>query len=324
MMFGANTEYALEAAYVPSEAFVSTDAMHWKKIDFKPGEAIQDLAWGTSGFVAVGRENVFTSTDGKNWRKTLKLGNNYGSHPVRYVKDTYFIYGYEEKKVYTSKNGSQWTTSTLDTKANIHDLVWLKDHYLGVGNGIYTSKNGLHWSKQNKSPSGVSLQSVFTNGKTYIAVGQVQVNGSSRQVSYTSSDSVNWKQHDLSSLHVTVYTMYPVNGGFAGLGSYNQESHPDGTYSIYTGDGVKWSYKLAGTSFSGDFTALATNGRRTVAVGHEGSIIYTDNGTQWKSATPFSYKERLGRASLFDVAYGANKFVAVGNGGVYVSSDGVS
>lgn len=114
--------------------------------------------------------------------------------------------------------------------------------------------------------------------------------------------------------------MYPVDGGFAGLGSNKVENYPDGTYAIYTSDGTKWSYRLAGTSRSGDFNAVATNGKRTVAVGLDGGVVYTVNGTQWKSANPFSYKEGLGRANLFDVAWGANKFVAVGNGGVYVSS----
>lgn len=320
LMFGANAEYEREAQYVASEAFVSTDGLQWKKIAFKPGEAIHYLAWGKGKFVAVGRKNVFTSADGENWTRTLSLGDHYGSHPISYVNGTFFIFGSQENKMYTSKDGLKWTTGPRDTKAGINDLVWVKDHYLGVGKGVYTSKDGLKWSKQSKLPSNVELQSIFTNGKTFIAVGY----GSGRQISYTSNDGVTWKQHDLSNLQVMVYTMYPVAGGFAGFGSYDEENHPDGTYSIFTSDGAKWSYQLAGTSRSGDFTGLATNGKRTVAVGHQGSVIYTDNGTQWKSANPFSYRDGIGRVSLFDVAWGANKFVAVGNHGVYVSSDGVS
>ncbi len=324
VMFGSNTQYEREAQYASSEVFQSTDGLKWKKIDFEPGEAIHYLTWGKNNFVAVGREHVFTSSDGENWTKSLTLGVKYGSHPIEYVNNTYFIYGYEEKKVYTSKDGLNWTSKTLDTKANIKAMIWVKDHYLGVGNGFYTSKDGLIWNKQSKSPSNVKLQSLFTNGKTYIAVGDVRTDTSSRQVSYTSNDGVNWKQNDLSNLHVTVYTMYPVDGGYAGFGSKKMEGHPDGTYAISTSDGVKWSYRLAGTSRSGDFNAVATSGKRTVAVGLQGSIIYTDNGTQWKSANPFSYKEGLGRSNLFDVAWGANKFVAVGNGGVNVSSDAIS
>ncbi|WP_419875873.1 WD40/YVTN/BNR-like repeat-containing protein [Candidatus Pristimantibacillus sp. PTI5] len=148
VMFGANTEYEREANYASSEAFVSTDGLQWKKIEFEPGEAIHYLVWGKNKFVAVGREHVFTSTDGENWTQTLTLGAKYGSHPIKYVNVTYFIYGYEEKKVHISKDGLKWTSKPLDTKANINDMVWAKNHYLGVGNGFYTSKDGLTWNKK--------------------------------------------------------------------------------------------------------------------------------------------------------------------------------
>lgn len=326
LMFGANAESARQANVMSSEAFVSTDALKWKKIKFKPGEAIHDLVWSGNKFVAVGRENVFTSSDGENWTKTHKFGVTYGSHSIRYIHDTYFIYSDVEQKVYTSKDGVKWTSKPLDTKADINEMIWVKDHYLGVGKGIYTSKDGLTWSKQNKSPNKVILQSLVTDGKTYIAVGSNQQNGSSQQVSYTSNDGVNWKQHNLSNFHTAIYTMYPVNGGFSGIGSNSGEMDPDGTYSIYTSDGVQWSFGLVGTNTSGggEFGGIATNGKRTVAVGLYGSIIYTDNGTKWKSSNPFSYGKSSVRPFLFDVAWGANKFVAVGHNGAYVSSDGAS
>lgn len=81
-----------------------------------------------------------------------------------------------------------------------------------------------------------------------------------------------------------------------------------------------------GTNISGggEFRGIATNGKRTVAVGLYGSVIYTDNGRDWKSANSFSYDNSIVRPFLYDVAWGANKFVAVGHNGVYTSADGVS
>ncbi|AOZ92982.1 hypothetical protein [Paenibacillus crassostreae] len=322
VMFGANTEYENAANHATSEAFISTDGLQWKRVNFDLGEAIHYLVWGNNKFVAVGREHVFTSSDGENWTQTLTLEVQYGSHPIQYVNDTYFIYGYEEKKVYTSKDGLKWTGKALDSKASINDMVWVKDHYLGVGNGIYTSKDGVSWTKQSKSPANVRLSSIVTNGKVYITVGTDESN---KNWSYTSTDGVTWKKYDPSNLQVNIYAMYPVDGGFAGIGSNKLQSQiADGTYAIYTKDGINWSYKLAGTSMGGDFGGIATNGKRTVAVGLQASIVYTDNGVNWHSANPFTSDERIGRTNLFDVAWGANKFVAVGNGGVYVSSNGIS
>lgn len=211
LMFGANTEYARSAEYVPSEAFVSTDALEWKKINFNQDEAIHYLIWGKDKFVAVGREHVFISSDGESWTKTLKFGVDYGSNPISYINDTYFIYAYEDSKVYTSKDGMKWTSKSLDKKANVSQMIWVKDHYLGVGNGIYTSKDGLTWSKQSKSPSNVNFQTLFTNGKTYIAVGTIEQNNSRKYVSFTSTDGVNWKQHNLSNSNTMVYIMYPAD-----------------------------------------------------------------------------------------------------------------
>ncbi|MBO2944559.1 hypothetical protein JJQ72_11320 [Paenibacillus sp. F411] len=321
VMFGSNTKYARNAGHTPSEAFMSKDGLTWSKLSFEPGEPIVSLIWGKGQFVAVGRNHVYTSSNGEAWTKTLQLSASYGSRPVKYVNGTYFILGHEEKKVYMSKDGVKWTAKPLDTKAGINDLVWTGKHYLGVGNGIYTSKDGVSWTKQSKSPSGVSLQSIYKSGSNYMAIGFGSNFSYGEQVLYTSSNGTTWSKKDIS--HVPyVYTMYPVTGGFAGVGSNNMDGGlSDGIYSIFTSDGKKWSYRLAGSS---DFSAIATNGKRTVAVGLNGSVIYTLNGTQWNSSNPFSFDKKQGRAHLFDVAWGANRFVAVGNGGVYVSSDGAS
>ncbi|GFN33169.1 hypothetical protein PCURB6_34290 [Paenibacillus curdlanolyticus] len=318
LLFGTNTQYDNEAQYSPSEAFMSADGKEWTKIDFEPGEAIHYAVWGKNEFVAVGREHVYTSSDGIKWTKTFTHPVSYGYHPIEYVHDTYFLYGFEDNKVYTSKDGRKWTGRARDTKANIISMIWANNQYIGVGNGIYTSADGVSWKKQSNSPSGVNLRSIVTDGTMYIAEGYLQANN--QQVSYTSRDGVKWSKHSLPNLNLEIYSIYPVNGGFAGIGS----NESDGTYSFYTKDGVKWSYKLIGTPVVGEFTGIATNGKRTVAVGYLGSVVYTDNGTVWRSAQPFAYTKNMGRTNLFDVAWGANKFVAVGNGGVYTSSDGVS
>ncbi|TYA12254.1 hypothetical protein FRY98_16220 [Paenibacillus faecis] len=325
VMFGNNTEYDMDLYRKPSEGFVSTDGLTWTKLDFNPGETIENLAWGQGGFVALGTKHVFTSKDGENWATSYTLKSERGWNTLKYVNGTYFVSSYDQNYVLVSKDGLGWSAKTYNAAAGVRDLVWTGHQYIGVGNGIYTSTDGTTWKKQGKSPNGVQLQTIVYGNNMYIVTGASGNNeGVNINVAYTSRDGASWRKVDLSYLHANIYTIYPVKSGFAGIGSNDRQDHPDGTYSIYTKDGSSWSYRMIGTATSGDFNGLATNGKRTVAVGSYGSVIYTDDGKTWRSSSPFAYRGRLGRASLFDVAWGANKFVAVGNGGAYYSADGTT
>lgn len=325
VMFGANAEYEREANYKAAEAFISKDAITWTKIDFQPGEPIQQLIWGNNEFVALGTSKVFTSKDGENWTTSATLKNKYGYYKLGFAHDTYFLTSFDDNTVQVSKDGLKWTTKKYDSSAGIQHMIWANNQYVGVGNGIYTSADGVSWKKQSKSPGGASLSHIVYNGTTYIATGNTgMLNGVASQVAYTSKDGVNWKKVDLKHLQANIYILYPVKGGFAGIGSNDTQDYPDGTYSIFTKDGSSWSYHLVGTTSGAEFGGIATNGKRTVAVGLNGTVIYTDNGVSWKSSNPFPYQDRLGRSHLFDVVWGAGKFVAAGNGGVYTSSNGVS
>lgn len=73
----------------------------------------------------------------------------------------------------------------------------------------------------------------------------------------------------------------------------------------------KGSYTLNG---------ITTSGSRIVAVGNNGDIRYQD-GTAWKNGTFVNLNNSQKSATRFGVAYGANRFVAVGAGGVVLWSD---
>lgn len=323
--FGSNTEYEMDLYRKPSVGFISTDGLTWNKIDFDPKETIEYLVWGEDGFVALGSKHVFTSKDGEHWTTSYTLKTERGWNSLKYANGTYFVSSYDEHYVLVSKDGIQWSAKTYDVGAAVRDLVWTGNKYIGVGKGIYTSADGVSWKKQTSTSSGVELQTIVYGHNMYIATGSSAVNeGINVNVAYISKDGVNWKRMDLPQLQANIYIIYPIASGFAGIGSNDMQGNPDGTYSIYTKDGSSWSYRLIGASLGGEFGGLATNGKRTVAVGLNGTVIYTDDGSNWKSSNPFSHRGRLGRAHLFDVTYGANKFVAAGNGGIYYSKDGSS
>ncbi|MGN7360450.1 WD40/YVTN/BNR-like repeat-containing protein [Paenibacillus sp. SAF-054] len=325
VMFGSNTEYEMDIYKKPSEGFVSPDGLTWKKISFNPKETIQNLEWGPGGFVAVGVKHIFTSRDGENWTTTYTLKNPYGADALKVVNGTYFVSSSSDGYVLVSKDGRSWSAKTYNKAANVRDMVWTGNRYIGVGNGVYTSTDGVSWKKLMTLPNGAGLETIVYGHNMYVATGYLYWGDEGiHSVAYTSKDGTTWKKVDLAHIQTRIYTLYPVKNGFAGIGSNDMQDRPDGTFSIYTADGKTWSYRMIGTATSGDFSALATNGKRTVAVGMYGSVVYTDDGKTWRSSNPFSYKGRLGRAHLFDVAWGANKFVAAGNGGIYYSADGSS
>ncbi|MFD2442870.1 hypothetical protein ACFSO7_02525 [Bacillus sp. CGMCC 1.16607] len=325
VLFGANTQFDMDTYRTPSESFISTDGLTWKRIDFSPGESIQQVVGGDHGFVAQGTEHAYFSKDGENWTVIHTFKNKYGWVWVDFENGTYFVISDDDKIMLTSKDGNTWKKNTWDPSKNIHDFIWVKDHYLGVGNGIYTSSDGVSWKKQQQSPSGVTLRIVVSNGSSFMAVGYSSVSdGIYKNVSYTSNNGTVWKRHDLPKLDTTVYTLYPVQGGFAGIGSNTAGNYTDGTYSFFTKDGVEWSYRLVGTVYNVELGGIATNGKRSVAVGLDGTAIYTDDGVKWTSSNPFAMEGRKWRKNLYDVAWGAGRFVAVGHYGAYVSTDAVN
>lgn len=326
VMFGSNTEYAMNLYSRPSEGFISSDGLTWTKMDFDPGETICQLVWGEAGFVAIGNKHIFTSKDGENWTTSRTLYNEYLANTLKYVNGSYFITSeYDQKFVLVSKDGQKWSSKTYNPSAAIQDMVWTGKQYLGVGNGIYTSTDGFTWTKQAKSPSGAELMTITYGHGMYIVTGAAgQTSGVNKNVAYTSKDGVSWKKVDLSSLHANIYIVYPVASGFSGIGSNDRQDYPDSTYAFYTKDGSSWSYRLAGSQTGGELSGIATNGKRTVAVGLNGNVIYTDDGLTWRGGSPFAYRDRLGRPNLYDVVWGANKFVAAGHNGIYYSTDGYS
>ncbi|MBT2282470.1 hypothetical protein J7E78_02735 [Paenibacillus polymyxa] len=324
VVFGSNTDYSSTLYEKPSEGFISTDGLTWTKINFNPDETIHQLVWEKGGFVALGEKHIFTSVDGENWTTSRSLFNEYGANSLKYINGTYFITSiYDDQYVLVSKDGQSWSTKKYNMSAAIRDMAWTGKQYIGVGNGIYTSSDGFTWKKQAKSPSGAELKTIVYGHNKYIVTGATnQKGGVNKNVAYTSKDGVNWKKTDLSYLYTNIYVIYPVANGFAGIGSNDRQDAPDSTYSVYTKDGAAWSYRLVGSHTGGELSGLATNGKRTVAVGMNGTVIYTDDGTTWRSSKPFAYREKLGRPNLYDVVWGANKFVVAGHNGIYYSADG--
>ncbi|GAA4714149.1 hypothetical protein [Brevibacillus fulvus] len=312
VVFGAARGFSSEARNAPSEAFVSTDSLTWTKVDFPFDEHIRGVVWNNGTFVAVSPTSVFLSADGQDWTQypLPEVWSAGGWGGIVCQNNRLFIGTPDSSRLMTSQDGQHWIP--IDGHVQLNNLAWFGGQYIGVGNGLYTSADGVNWKKQS-AHAAAHLTTIAANGARVTAIGWLN---DGKRISLTSTDGKQWVQHDLSNLVTGINILLPANGGFVGTGSPDDNSFPVSTYAYYTKDGANWSTKLIGTT--GEFGGVATNGKRTVAVGLYGAIVYTDNGLDWQSSFPLGM-----RPNLFNIAWGNNKFVAVGNYGAFYSADGV-
>jgi len=82
-------------------------------------------------------------------------------------------------------------------------------------------------------------------------------------------------------------------------------------------DGLNWASRYAGTPSY--LNALNWGNNLYVVAGFGETLAESSNGTTWVSAQPLNAIQ----ADFYALAYGAGKFVAVGIGGTYFSTDGI-
>jgi hypothetical protein len=87
--------------------------------------------------------------------------------------------------------------------------------------------------------------------------------------------------------------------------------------TYYSLDGISWT-AMTGISSVKDINAVTYGNGRFVCVGNSGTSYYSTDGTTWTAMTG------IYNTAFYGVAYGNNRFVAVGFGAIYYSTDGTT
>ncbi|ADR37424.1 hypothetical protein Ocepr_1973 [Oceanithermus profundus DSM 14977] len=158
---------------------------------------------------------------------------------------------------------------------------------------------------------GVAYGEVNGSG-LFVAVGggQLSLNGSSYGVAATSTDGASWSlTEDISS--------NPLLGIGYGGGTFVAVGR---ACEIVTYDGTGWTTRANPDAYcSANLNDVAYSGTRFVAVGDSGTVLWSNDGASWSSATSGV------SGDLYAITYGNGTFVAVGAGGtVLTSTDGLS
>lgn len=176
--YGNNTLVA-SSSYV---AFYSVYNNGWSW-DFNKYKLLENsdlilaLAYGNGKFVAMGNNNIYTSSDGvQDWVKFRAFPDTYWSAlGITYNGSKFIAVGEKdyESTVFTSVDGTNWNYKTLNISGGLQDITWGANHFVAVGENeqILSSANGETWEVK-RSDRPARLSAVAYGKNTFVAIGQ--------------------------------------------------------------------------------------------------------------------------------------------------------
>jgi len=167
---------------------------------------------------------------------------------------------------------------------------------------VVTVSDPLDKWTQRSSGTSSDLNDIATDGSKLVAVGYAPFTGIYR----TSTDGASWTGGEIGS-NVVPYAVVHDGTQFLAAGEEYQFADPAGWYgAIFTSpNGSGWTRR----HFSGaTLRDIASSGSVHVAVGDDGTIWRSTNGSSW---SPVPSPTAI---DLKGVSYGDGKFVAVGSG----------
>ncbi len=205
----------------------------------------------------------------------------------------------ERGTIVTSADGSNWSLQNRRVDLPLYGVAHGAGVFVAVGTGgtILSSADGTNWAYRFASPSTFLNDIVFANGR-FLALGSAPGIAS---LALISTDGINWGRVGLGALSANRCVTYGnglfVSGGFNILRA--------------SADGTNWSTVFTPTR---EVESVTYANGLFVAVGDDGTIHVSANGTAWQSRASVTARRLLG------VAYGAGKFVAVGSRGTILTS----
>jgi PKD repeat protein len=221
-----------------------------------------------------------------------------------------------------SDDGLDWRWPlTWDQLWELNDIACGPEATVAVGRGgeiVKSFDRGEHW-RAHSSISEVSLRALASNGERMIAVGGFLEHAAEIPVTaVTSDDGADWQ--GLAPFYPSSsYDIVFGNGLWVAVGSYSDPFNPVGRV-IYSPHASSWSSVIATTADGHRpqrLLGVTWDGNRFVVVGDDGIAGISEDGASWE------FRRSSTDASLYSVSAGANLIVAVGEGVIVTSNDGV-
>lgn len=268
-----------------------------------------------NGNVTNDQEDLLRST---NSILSFKVGNPYSNLVATKSDGTTFVRGTIPQQELASYNDGTYNIFVDENLVEIlsNNILTTGQESLAVNNDVlYDSinleakqykQNGLKATMISNNQQGVGLYSICSNNNIKVIVGGYGYIASS-------TDGINWTQRTLS-VPITTHINDVIYTGtsFVAVGQ--------NLVTCRSTDGINWSVILNGSSTNTvHFHCVAKGNDRIVAAGSTSSHAYsTDDGRTWTTVGNMGYNNIQG------IAFGAGKFVEVGDSGyIGTSTNGV-
>ena len=282
----------------------SSDATTWSPVYANTDKTLNGICFGNGLFVAVGVDGIIISSDdGITWTKSTStaLVNLTSvifagdSSPGSAINN--FVATSTTGQIIISADASAWVTATSGVTVSLNGIAYNDNLIVAVGHEgtILTSTDSIVWTVED-SPTSYNLRTVSYDYDQWIIAGEVSV-------VLISVDGMNWGYGFTDTFRAAAKSSISNVTVFVGDGGV-----------IYKTSDIALTPCNSGTSEN--LYDVIYAGNRFVAVGTNGTILTSDDGTTWTSRTSGTSYD-LNRL-IFNSS--TNKFVAVGNHGTVLTS----
>ncbi len=316
--YGGPSAYTLgNGVFVSRTLQTAVQPSYWNLFNPGPNSNLVDIAYGNGVTVAVGDDNIYSSSAGSvilvssNGLPFVAVTSLVSSslHKIQFANGLFHAVG-NSGTLLRSTNGVQWVQRNSGTTGNLWGLGYGNGLWIAVGNSgtISTSPSGQAWTLRFSGTSN-PLYDVTYGNNLFVAVGN-------SGTLLTSPDGITWT----AQFNPSLSNMYGVTYGeglFVAVGEH-------GTI-VTLPDGINWDMQNSGTTNVFDSVTFAQG--VFVAVGAEthypaawsfGALLCTStNGVNWVSRNPQTSSPLLGTRSL------NGNFYCVGIGGVILKNPSV-
>ncbi len=317
-----------------AKIITSSDGITWTSRSTSSIESFSCVTWAGGSiqrFIACSTadsiHNVITSTDGINWPiANLGISNTrFKSVAWSVDLDKIVLLNWDPAgPLVVSSNGTTWSSHT---SPGGNSIIWsyYLNRFIAVGTGTLSSSvNGTTWLSFN---TGVESRNWLHIAEgPYNNLVAVTSTGTNRVLKITTGTTVDVAQSEMFDVaYASGMSKYVA------IGRYSYGPSDNFFHAATSTDGTSWTYHENATTVDAGTSAIYYNTsnlqmaysstlNRLVVVGTN-VILTSTNGTTWTES-------RISAKPFVDVIWAGgsvNKFVAIGEGGLYsTSSDGIN
>ncbi len=308
--FGAGGRFFGICQDAKGSLVTSVDGVSWTTVDTGANQELETGLHAAGQYFIVGEAGTLVrSIDGLAWdlHSTASQVDYYGlAH-----NGSLLVAAGDSGTILTSTDGRDWTPRATPSSRNLHALAHANGLLVAAGRrgAILTSADGIAWTQRASGVTNYLERIAFANGFWVAVAEHGDMATSANGFDWTPlSTGAPYSDHEGVTFGNGLWVA--VGGYFAGPGENNAVT------SIYTSpDGQTWQRVPFDAGKRLRDVAFADG--RFVAVGNDGLVAISADGTSWNS---YYLRNPVGEANLRRVHHAHGRFVAAGNDGFVVSS----